>query len=313
MSFDLYFAGASVKQVREVYKDLGCCILLSQFNDRSLIRYFCDYFKQNPNHKNKLFVDSGAWTAYTKGVNIDIDEYCNYINDIGDYITLAAEVDKIPGRFGMPVTDEEAAEAPIISWDNYIYMINHVDKKHRDKIVPVFHYGEDFKYLRQILEYTFEDGHHIQYMGLGAIADLDSPSDRYNWFDQCFKTINESSNPNIKVHAFGMTSLSILKDFPIYSADSTTWVMCSSHGTIIVGDKKFVVSDRRWDNPINLSNKSLALKEEVDKRVKEYGFTMEELSTDYAARAVFNVHSLQDWADNYEYIPKDNIYKVELF
>lgn len=313
MSFNLYFAGASVSAVRDVYKDLGCCILLSQFNDRSLIKKFVDYFKETPDHKNKLMVDSGAWTAYTKGIDIDIDEYCRYINEIGDYVDLFAEVDKIPGRFGRPVSDEEAAEAPKISWDNYIYMLEHVEDRFKDKIIPVFHYGEDFKYLQQILDYTFEDGHHIQYMGLGAIADLDSPADRYNWFDQCFKMIRSSANPDIKVHAFGMTSLNILKDFPIYSADSTTWVMCSSHGTIIVGDKKLIVSDRALHKNGNLQHKSLAVREEVEKRVKEYGFTMEQLSTDYVARAVFNVHSLQKWADDYQYTPRVPMHKKELF
>lgn len=313
MAFNLYFAGASVKEVRELYKELGCCVLLSQFNDRSLIAHFVDYMRGEPDHKIKLFVDSGAWTAYTKGVDIDIQEYCDYINSIGDCIELAAEVDKIPGRFGKPVTDQEAAEAPEISWNNYMYMLEHVNKEYRDKIVPVFHYGEDFKYLKQILEYTFEDGHHIDYMGLGAIADLDSPSDRYNWFDHCFKMIKESSNPNIKVHAFGMTSLNILKDFPIYSADSTTWVMCSSHGNIIVDGKTVTVSERRWDHPTSLINKSTALQEEVAKKVTKYGYTVDQLSSDYIARAVFNVRSMQEWADKYEYIPREIMYKEELW
>lgn len=313
MSFNLYFAGASVAAVREVYKELGCSILLSQFNDRALIKQFVEYFKENPNHNNQLFIDSGAWTAYTKGVEIDIDEYCQYINSIGDWITVVAEVDKIPGRFGRPVTDEEAAEAPIISWNNYIYMLDHVDKKYRDKIVPVFHYGEDFKYLEQILEYKFEDGHSIKYMGLGAIADLDSPSDRYRWFDHCFRIIKNSSNPDIKVHAFGMTSLNILKDFPIYSADSTTWVMASSHGNIILNGKSYSVSDQSQHRATNIANKSIAVKEEIQNRVKKYGFTLEQLSTDYVARALFNVHSLQDWANEYEYVRKDKVYKNSLF
>lgn len=313
MSFHLYFAGAGVPKVREYWKQLGSDVLLSWFNDKSTILNWINWFKETGKVSNNIFVDSGAWTAYTKGVDIDIDAYCDFINQTGDYIAVYAEVDKIPGRFGMPVTTEQAMEAPKISWDNYIYMITHIKPEYRDKIIPVFHYGEDFKYLHQILDYTFEDGHHIQYMGLGAIADLDKPLDRYNWFDHCFKIIKNSENPNIKVHAFGMTALNILKDFPFYSADSTTWVMCSSHGTIIINDKKIVVSDRRTDNPGNIVNKSTAVQEEVQKKITQAGYTLDQLSTDYVARAMFNVKSMQDWADNFQYVPKGTITKTQLF
>ena len=311
--FSLYFAGTGTTQAREKIRELSCDQLLSQLNERSAIRGWVKYLEEHPECHSKLFVDSGAWTAYTKGTDIDVDEYTDFANEVGEHVTVFAAVDKIPGQFGKPVTDEDRAAAPEISWNNYIQMVNRIKPEYRDKVLPTFHYGEDFKYLRQILEYKFEDGGQVAYMGLGAIADLDSASDRYNWFEECFKVIKNSSNPNIKVHAFGMTALNILKDFPFASADSTTWVMCSSHGSIIVKDKKIRVGSKSWTKPDSIFNKNPAVKEEVEKVIKDRGYTLEQLSEDYIARATFNVLSLKEWVDSYQYVPKQHTVKKDLW
>lgn len=34
--------------------------------------------------------------------------------------------------------------------------------KSRDKLIPIFRQGEDFKWLKNMLEYTHEDGTHIR-------------------------------------------------------------------------------------------------------------------------------------------------------
>ena len=62
-----------------------------------------DRFKQ-------ISIDSGAFSVHTKGIELDVDEYINYINSIDDDIHIFAQVDKIPGEFGKEKTKEQILE-----------------------------------------------------------------------------------------------------------------------------------------------------------------------------------------------------------
>lgn len=47
-----------------------------------------------------------------------------------------------------------------------------------------------------------------------------------------FSIIKKSNNPNVKVHGFGMTSLSLLPQFSFASVDSTSWIITAANGNI---------------------------------------------------------------------------------
>lgn len=73
-----------------------------------------------------------------------------------------------------------------------------------DKLLPVFHQGEDFIYLKQILEYT-ENNKHIPYICLSSNKELDATK-RLSWYEKCYEIIEQSSNPEVKVHSLGTQS-----------------------------------------------------------------------------------------------------------
>ena len=298
--FILFFAGTGSKEGKAEIRRLECNQLLSQLNERREALDWVEYLRENPTCKSKLFIDSGAYSAYTQGKEIDVDDYIDFINNTGDVVFVYAQVDKIPQVIGREPTEEEFSAAAQISWNNYLYMIEKVKPEYRDKIMPVFHFQEDTKWLINMLEYTFEDGHHIPYIGL-AVSTIDNAEVRFNWLEMCFSIIKKSSNPDVMTHAFGCTALNVLEKVPLTSADSTTWVMTASHGTILLDKKPISVSDRTLHNPNNLVNKSLALRDEVSEKVKKYGFTLEELSEDYLKRQIHNIRVLKEWEDNYQY------------
>lgn len=300
MGFDLYFAGTGSKQGKAKIRELQCNQLLSQLNERKELLDWVEYLRANPGYKGKLFVDSGAYSAYTRGKVIDTDDYIRLINEIGDVVTVFAQVDIIPQKIDGEPTEAEFSAAAGKSWENYLYMISKVKPEYRDKIMPVFHFQEDTKWLTNMLEYTFEDGHHIPYIGL-AVSTIDNGATRYAWLEMCFSIIKKSPNPNVMTHAFGMTALSVLEKVPLTSSDSTTWVMTASHGTILVDKKPVPVSDRTTHNNQNLVNKSIGLKDEVAQKVAKYGYTVEELAADYLKRQLYNIEVMKEWADNYEY------------
>lgn len=309
MSFTLYAAGTGTKECQDLIRKLGYNQLLSQLNEKRSILNWVDYLKEHPECKSKLFIDSGAFSAHTKGKEVDVDSYIKFMNEIDDYVYIFAQVDKIPGRFGQPKTPQELADAPRESWENYLYMVDKV--KSRDKLLPIFHQGEDFKWLRNMLEYRHPDGKPIWYIGISPANDV-NVSEKVKWLETVYKIIAESSNPNVHTHAFGMTSLNVLEQYPFTSADSTSWILSASNGSIIIDGKTVTVSDRRLHDNNNVMNKSVAVYEDIKKRVADLGFDLDELSVDSDKRLLFNLTSLKDWLDHYEYRGK-TLYKTELF
>ena len=306
MSFDLYFAGLDCREAEPVLMKRGSCKLYSQLNDRKKGKLWLDYTKQHP--QTKIFVDSGAFSAWSKGKTIDVDDYINYINTNTKQLTLFASVDNIPGELTRTPTLQEKQQSPILSWENYMYMRERV--KESDKLLPVFHIGEDFKHLQNMLEVKL-DGKHISYIGLGGTVGLASTV-KDNWYKQCFKVIKQSSNPNVKIHAFGMTSLNILENYPFTSADSTSWIMTAANGNIYTRFGVVYVSNVASNKPNHISKLPKETQIQIKEDIEKYGITLEQCMKDYGARAIVNVNYLQDWADNYEY-KGNNRYQKRLF
>lgn len=296
MSFDLYFAGVQNLIADHTLMDMGSCRLYSQLRDRARGKLWLQHSKENPG--TKVFVDSGAFTAWTKGKTIDVDDYINYINTNTEQLTLFASVDNIPGESKRKPTLKEKEESPKLSWDNYLYMRERV--KEPDKLLPVFHIGEDFKYLKNMLESKF-NGKHIPYIGLGGTVGIRKKGVKENWYKECFDIIKESSNPNIKVHAFGMTKLDILESFPFTSADSTSWLMTSVYGFIYTKYGKICVSNVATNRKNHINKLPKEIQTQIINDIGEYGITMEQCINDYKCRTVVNIKYLQNWADNYKY------------
>lgn len=295
---DLYMAGSTFKELNEWLREKNYNKLLSQLNDRGTIEEWRDALRQNRQCQSKLFIDSGAFTAHTKGAELDVDEYIQYLNENEDVFTVYAQVDKIPGKFGVPYTREQLEEAPKLSFDNYLYMAPRL--KNRDKLIPIFHQQEDFKWLENMLEYVDERGEHIKYIGISTRNDCPR-ADKQKWLRQVFDTIARSSNPNVKTHAFGMTSFPLLEQFPFTSADSTAWIMVSVNGNIYTDIGTILISDVSKDKPNHFNHLEKGTKEHLKKYIEDRGFTIEQLATDYRAREMFNIEYMEEWAKNYTY------------
>lgn len=300
MSFDLYFAGLGPGYCVDLLIDNNANRLFSQLNDRGPIKKHLDA-QETRDWKGKLFIDSGAFSAHTKGSEVDVDDYINYINEHDDSFSIYAQVDKIPGVFGKPKSDAERAEAPKLSWENYLYMKDRV--KSRDKLIPVFHQGEDFKWLKNMLEYTHEDGSHIKYIGISPANDVDVNA-KIPWIEKCFDEIKRSSNPEVKTHAFGMTTLSVLEKFPFTSADSTTWVQVAAYGGIITPWGVVRMSPAMKKQKDHYCHMPKPAQQYIEEFANSHGISMEDLQQDKAwYRAALNALYLMDWAKNYTYKP----------
>ena len=303
---DLFLASYDDSKIMNDAWENDWPLLYSQINNRG-----CIINRLSAPTNGKLLIDSGAHSAHTKGITLDLEEYIGFVNENIDKFTLYVQVDKIPGVYRMPKTAKDWLEAPQLSWENYLYMRE--KSKDPSKLVPVFHQGEDLKWLRNMLDYTFSDGSHIPYIGLSPRGDV-SLKAKYDFSAECFATIQNSSNPNVKTHAFGATSLEMLERLPYTSADSTTWVLVSAFGQVwmpncIDGDIngvgiKLGVSEENRSHPTATQTyweQPAKIKKKLDDYFESIGTNIEELSVSHSARALASAKYVQNWANNYKY------------
>jgi hypothetical protein len=112
------------------------------------------------------------------------------------------------------------------SWKNQQYM-----EKAGLRPIPVFHFGEDFKWWKRYVQ-------EYDYIGIGGVAggvtmqqfvrSLGDPAFKYLW----------ETDPTTKVHGFAVTSNRLIVRYPFWSVDSTTWLKHAAYGHVMVP---------RWD------------------------------------------------------------------
>ena len=85
MSFDIYFAGAQTPTVDDFIYNLGANRLYSYFSERKHIDNYIERIKTRKTN-SKLIVDSGAFSAWTRGITINVDEYIEWLNERSEYI-----------------------------------------------------------------------------------------------------------------------------------------------------------------------------------------------------------------------------------
>jgi|TARA_R100001530_G_scaffold62534_1_gene45006 hypothetical protein len=189
----LYFAGAENPHFRKLLEQNGV--------QRVLISYFSLGNNPLPFTSQSIFLDSGAYSAFTQEFEINIQSYIAFIKKHLSKIEIYANLDVIgdaEATYKNQKIMEDAGLSPL----------------------PCFHHGEDFKWLQKYLD----EGH--TYIALGGLV-----GGSYNklapWLKKCLKIIPE----DVKVHGFGLTSTRLLKQFDFYSVDSTSWLIGGIYGT----------------------------------------------------------------------------------
>lgn len=155
-----------------------------------------------------------------------------------------------------------------------------------DMLLYTFHLGEPFSFLEKILEHT-----DIKYIALGGMVGTSS-KEKENFAQKCFEIIQDSKNPNVKVHAFGVTTPSILEKFPFVSGDSTGWIMTSATGQVFSKYGNIDLSKNSRNTVKSVFNLQPEAFEAVIQEVEQYGYTLEELEQDYKARLCYNIKYL---------------------
>ena len=255
---------AVMPQVRQFMADNGVWRLLSAYSERRAIQPWVDLIKERP---ARLFLDSGAYSAFTKGIEIDLDDYCGFIEQNKDYLYLYANLDVI-GDPNKTYENQKRMEA------------------HGLQPLPTFHYGEDFKWLDKYCD-------SYDYVGLGGMVPI-SKDQLPRWLEQVFHRY-----PNQKFHGFGMTSPDLIKQYPWESVDSTTWVMSSAWGGILTPFGQFKVSSQQLKDKTHFAHLPPQDRQVVLDWLMKYGIAEEDLE-DYKVRDIVNILFFLELEKNWE-------------
>ena len=232
---------------------------------------FVDQIRAN---EGKVFIDSGAFSANNLGVEINIDDYCNYIKRnkdiilVEDGVVMASVLDGIGD--------------PLKTWQNQLYM-----EHFGAKPLPCFHFGEDTRYLEWYVE-------RYPYITLGGMVSSKTNS-LIQWLDRIWEEhlLDGSGRPKLKVHAFGVTTIKLMERYPWHSVDSSTWIQNASFGSIsTVNRGPLAVSNKspsRHDIGRHVSTLSQIERAQVESELAADGFAYDRLSTEYVSRAAYNL------------------------
>lgn len=281
--FDFYFAGSQCKEADKVIVQLNGNRLFSFIQDKKNIYDYIEH--KNNGWKGKLLIDSGAFTAHRKDIDIDIDVYCDWINHNEDNIFKAINLDHIPGKFGVTRTAKDILYAQKKSYGNYCYMVDKVNNGH--KILPVFHQNENMEYLDKYLNFKI-NGKYIDYICLSGMKDL-TRQQRQSWYKEVYEHIKKSKNPNIKTHILGSATLSDVEKFPVTSMDATSWIMTSANGSIMTDYGIVYVSEKCEQHPNHINNMCEEAKKNLITYLKSINMTLDEVCSNYKNRTVANV------------------------
>lgn len=249
------------------------------------------YLDQMRADNAQVFLDSGAFSAYTLGVSIDLPTYCDYIKRnmdlwrVEDGVVMASVLDGIGD--------------PLQTYRNQLQM-----EALGAKPLPCFHAGEDERYLEHYVK-------NYEYITLGGMVGS-STKQLCIWLDRMWERYltDGSGRPRLKVHGFGITAIPIMERYPWYSVDSSSWIQSAAFGSIITPQwGPLSVSEKspsRHDAGQHATTLSAIEQDYVLQMLESQGFTYERLSSVYESRAAYNlwafgvINEMMNAQNNYE-------------
>jgi hypothetical protein len=169
-----------------------------------------------------ILIDSGAFSAWNRGLKINIDHYVEFIEKVKKIETIHKiyfiNLDVIPHIKGTKPTKEQISIACEKGIENYHYI-----KSKGHSTIHTFHQFEDFKYLERIVK----ECNDYNYIGISPANDQ-SVESRNEWLTKVYSNIKN----NVRTHILGLTAKDSLEQFPCYSADSSSWINVGRFGEL---------------------------------------------------------------------------------
>lgn len=211
----LYFAGESFDQIT---REEGADVLKSYAYESAAAKVLKEQ------RKTRFFLDSGAFTAFSQGKQVDIHAYAAFYQKHRKHITLAANLDVIGSHEGTLANQRqlESMDCPVL---------------------PVFHHGEPW----EVLEWYVKE---YRYLALGGLVPIAKDRPKMTAFlNKAFSIIKTKT----LIHGFGVNATWAWRAYPFYSVDATSWLSGPRHRTAIEWDGSKLIQSRKGGGERNLN------------------------------------------------------------
>lgn len=202
---NVYFAAPRPREL-QILKEEGVTHILASYADPD----FEDIMEKAQEFDLSIMLDSGAYSAFTKGEGIDIEQYADVLHR---YEGLVEEY------INLDVCDDHEQ-----TWKNQKEL-----ESYGLEPLPVYHYKEPIS----VLEHYISAGY--TYIGIGSKI-LASQRPQTNYREFIYRIT--SQHPEIKFHGFAVGA-----PYPrlmgLHSVDSTTWLSGAKFSRLI-GKKRTV-------------------------------------------------------------------------
>lgn len=167
---------------------------------RLLLSYW--YFRNKPleqfikeiEYEPEILLDSGAYSAFTKGKGIALTDYLKYLDENKQYIKRYFSLD-------------------VIGDSDLSYWYWQIMREKGYKPIPIYHYGENEGVLSRYANQT-------SYIALGGTVPEKNKSLVADWARMIIWQY-----PEIRFHLLGSSSNKIIDTCDLESVDSSTWIM----------------------------------------------------------------------------------------
>lgn len=230
----------------------------------------------------KIFLDSGAFSSYTKNIAIENSTYLEFIKNNLDIILpiknqiMAAGLDDL--------TDFQKSRKNFLeAYKNGLLLI------------PTVHFGDPFAEIDFYLKYT-------EVIAIGGLVGK-SEDVKTRWLDELWSFIlSNKKRKSILYHGFGVRNIKHIKSYPWYSVDSSDWVQFNSIGGILLPPpnyKRILIST---GNKINMKTPgrhfiSLSKSDQklIKKEIEKYGFDLFDLQNNADNRYMYSLKIYYEW------------------
>lgn len=191
-----------------------------------------------PYEPDYFVLDSGAFTAWNVGKQVDFNEYRSFAVAVTKKwkSTRTINLDVIPGEKGRTSTKNERLAGMEKSLDNADSL-----RKAGLKVMEVFHQDEPIEFLYKLLDRRQEG----EVLGLSPRNDV-SLTMKAEWHRNVLSAIAAKypAKQMPPCHGLAVTTDRLLRQFPYYSADSSTWVNSFRFGAALMTGKGNGVTTR---------------------------------------------------------------------
>ena len=245
--------------------------------------------KQSLIKGRKIMLDSGAFTAKHKGVEINIDDYIKFVYKYKDSFKVVVNLDVI-GDPKATMRNQRIME------ENGI------------RPLPVYHISADNK---KFLKYYVDN---YPYVGIGGIRRMKS-NRIFTVLDDLWGNVilDSKGKPRTRIHGFAITRLSPLWRYPWHSIDSSAWVKQSGAGALPVYSPEYFISKQldkirlyyvtertqfRHREHQHIDNALPRDRKELIHQIRTAGFSLKRLRKSHLARACYHLAYYQ-WVETF--------------